>query len=95
MAQPVNAVSAKQLNRLLKPEAANRAFLGFIRRVEESEEKAMEAPGESKTTQKPKWDPALPEPICAVLEEYDDLFPQDLPLGLPPVRKGMNLKLKY
>ena len=43
MAKLVNAISAKQLNRLLRLEVANRAFLGLIRRVEESEEKAMEA----------------------------------------------------
>ena len=46
----------------------------------------MDAPEESMTRQKPKWDQALPSLIRAVLEEFDDVFPQDLPLGLPPVR---------
>ena len=53
----------------------------------------MEAPEESTTTQKPKWDQALPSQICAVLEEFDDVFPQDLPLGLPPVRQGHEFKI--
>ena len=48
----------------------------------------MQALEESMTTQKPKWDQALPSQIRVVLEEFDDVFPQDLPLGLPLVRQG-------
>ena len=66
-----------------------RAFLGIIRLVKEDPE-GMETLEESTTTQKPKWDQALPSQIRAVLEEFDDVFPQDLPLGLPPVRQGMS-----
>ena len=53
----------------------------------------MDTPEESTTTQKPKWDQALPSSICAVLKEFDDVFPQDLPLGLPPVREGHEFKI--
>ena len=53
----------------------------------------METPEESMTTQKPKWDQALPSPIRAVLEEFDDVFPQDLPLGLPLVRQGHEFRI--
>ena len=42
---------------------------------------------------KPKWDQALPSSICAVLEEFDDVFPYDLPLGLPPVHEGHEFKI--
>ena len=28
-----------------------------------------------------------------VLEEFDDVFPQDLPLGLPSVREGHEFKI--
>ena len=38
----------------------------------------METLEESKTTKKPKWDQALPFDIHAVLEEFDDVFPQEL-----------------
>ena len=44
----------------------------------------METMEESMTTKKPKWDQALPANIRVVLEEFDDVFPQDIPLGLPP-----------
>ena len=71
---------------MLKRKEVERAFWGIIRLVKEDPE-GMETPEESTmTTQKPKWDQALPSPIRAVLEEFDDVFPQDLPLGLPPVR---------
>ena len=53
----------------------------------------METPEESMTTQKPKWDQALPSHIRAVLEEFDDVFPQDLPLGLPPVCQGHEFRI--
>ena len=57
-----------------KRKEVERAFLGIIRLVEE-ESKGMDAPEESMTTQKPKWDQALPSSIRAVLEEFDDVFP--------------------
>ena len=53
----------------------------------------METLEESMTTTKPKWDQALPSDIRAVLEEFDDVFPQDLPLGLPPVRQGHEFRI--
>ena len=53
----------------------------------------MNAPGEFTTTQKPKWDQALPSSIRVVLEEFDDVFPQDLPLVLPLVHEGHEFKI--
>ena len=53
----------------------------------------MEALEESMTILKPKWHQALPSQICAVLEEFDDVFPQDLPLELPLVRQGHEFKI--
>ena len=87
-----NEISANQANQMLKSKEVERAFLGIIRLVEE-ESKGMDAPEESVTTQTPKWDQALPSSIRAVLEEFDDVFPQDLPLGLPPVREGHEFKI--
>ena len=69
-----NEISASQANQMLKRKEVERAFLGIIRLVEE-ESKGMDAPEESTTTQKPKWDRALPSSIRAVLEEFDDVFP--------------------
>ena len=82
-----NEISATQLDKMLMRKEAERAFLGIIRLVKE-DPKGMETPEESTTTQKPKWDQALPSQIRAVLEEFDDVFPQDLPLRLPPVCEG-------
>ena len=45
--------------------------------------KGMEAPEESTTMEKPKWNQVLPSHLHAVLEEFDDVFLQDLPLGVP------------
>ena len=79
-----NEIRANQINHMLKRNEVERAFLGIIRLVKEEAE-GMDAPEESTTTQKPKWDQALPSTIRAALEEFDDVFPQDLPLGLPPM----------
>ena len=89
-----NEISASQANQMLKRKEEERAFLGIIPLVEE-ESKGMDAPEASMTTQKPKWDRALPSSIRAVLEEFDDGFPQDLPLGLPPVREGHEFKIDF
>ena len=87
-----NEISASQANQMLKRKEMERAFLGITRLVQEESE-GMNAIGESMTTQKPKWDQALPSSIRAVLEEFYDVFPQDLPLGLPPVREGHEFKI--
>ena len=78
-------ISVTRLDKMLKKKEVERAFLGIIRLVKEDPE-GMEIPEEFMTTQKPKWDQALPSQIRAILEEFDDVFPQDLPLRLPPVR---------
>ena len=59
---------------MVKKKEVKRAFLGIIRLVKEDSE-GMETLEESMTTQKPKWDQALPSHIRAVFEEFDDVFP--------------------
>ena len=49
--------------------------------------------GESVTTKKPKWYQTLPSQLHAVLEEYDDVFLQDLPFGLSPMRQEHQFKI--
>ena len=36
----------------------------------------------------------LPSEIEAVLTDYEDIFPEDLPPGLPPIRKGHEFKIE-
>ena len=67
-------ISAMQIDKMLKQEEVERAFVGIIRLVKE-ESKGMEAQEESMTTMKPKWEPALPSPIHAILEAFDVVFP--------------------
>ena len=62
--------------------------------VEEDSE-GMEAPEESMIAVKPKWDQALTSQIRAVLEEFDDVFPKELPLGLPLVHQGHEFKIDF
>ena len=40
------------------------------------------------------WREDLPEEIKAVLKKYDDVFPKDLPPGLPPIHKGHEFKIE-
>ena len=62
-----------QVWRKFRGSLVERAFLGIIQLVEE-ESKGMDASEESTTTQKPKWDQALPSLIHTVLEEFGDVF---------------------
>ena len=54
----------------------------------------MEIQGESSKSSNPKWREDLPDSICAVLKEYDDVFLQGLPRGSPLVRKEHEFKIK-
>ena len=53
---------------------------------------ALQAHGDAKD--KPKWDQALPVDVHAIVEEFDDVFPQELLQGLPPVRQGHEFKIE-
>lgn len=54
----------------------------------------MDIRGETSTTSRRKWREDFLESIRVVLHEYDDVFPQNLPKGLPPMRKGHEFKVK-
>ena len=53
----------------------------------------MEAPEEFTTTMKPKWGQALPSQIRVILEEFADVFSQDVPLELLLVCRGHKFKI--
>ena len=90
-ASAVNMVSAKQMSRMIRKRQVDRAFIGLIRMVEPAEEGSNQVHVEEPRT---KWRQDLPPSIKAVLEEYDDVFPDDLPPGLPPVRRGFEFKIE-
>ena len=75
----------------MKSKVMTGAFLGYIREVNVEESVVLEAQGD--LVVKPKWDQALPIDVHAVLEEFDDVFPQELTQGLPPVHQGHEFKI--
>ena len=76
----------------MKSKVMTRAFLGYIREATIEESVVLEVHGDSVV--KPKWDQALPTDVRAILEEFDDIFPQELPQGLSPVRQGHEFKIE-
>ena len=90
-AQDANMISAKQASRLFKKKQADRDFIGFIRKVEECTEGSEEVPQANATE---KWQSDLPAEIREVLHEFDDVFPDDLPKGIPPIRRGFQFKIE-
>ena len=79
------------MNRMIKKKQVDRAFIGLIRMVEPTEEGSSQVYIEEPRS---KWRRDLPPSIKAVLEEYDNAFPDDLPPGLPPVRRGFEFKIE-
>ena len=72
----------------------NTIFLGLIKKVQNPTETAavqqqVKLGGESNFVRRED----MPECIKKVLHDYANLFPQDLPPGLPPVRKGHEFKI--
>ena len=89
----VNQISAKQMSRLLKRKQVNNAFPGFVWMVKE-ENVAKKYKGESDLGAVHFWREDFLAKIKAVLDEYEDVFPKDLPPGLPPIRKGHEFKIE-
>ena len=87
-----NEISASQANQMLKRKEVERAFLGIIRLVEE-ESKGMDAPEESMTTQKPKWDQALPSSIRRSSRNLMMCFLRTSHLDFLRYTRGMSSKL--
>ena len=89
----VNQISAKHMSRLLMRKQVDAAFLGFVQMVKE-ENVAEKYKGESNLGAVHLWRKDLPAEIKAVLDEYEDVFPKDLPPGFPPIRKGHKFKIE-
>ena len=69
------------------------AFLGFVWMVKE-EDVTEKYKGKSDLGVVNLWREDLPEEIKAILKEYNDVFPKDLPPRLPPIRKGHEFKIE-
>ena len=85
-------ISAKQMSRLLKKKLATPAFMGMIRKVTETvEEREGKTQSDLYSSQLQRED--LPDQLKGILKEYTDVFPDELPVGLPPVRKKHRCKI--
>ena len=71
----------------------NNTFLGFVRMVKE-ENVAEKYKGKSDLCAIHLWREDLPAEIRVVLNDYEDVFPNDLPPGLPPIYKGHEFKIE-
>ena len=86
----VNLVSASQWSRLLK-EGNERTFCGFLRRVDDDECNVVEEG--VKELESHLCSAELPEAAKSLLHDFQDVFPADLPAGLPPIRQGHEFKI--
>ena len=100
----INMCSAKQMSLWFRRRKVERAFVGFIRAVPGEAENSRKSvnlettvadsgqqPMESNVESTFRSD--MPESIKAVLSEFKDVFPVDLPAGRPPVRLGHEFKI--
>ena len=71
----------------------DRAFVGILRRVNTDDEQTAEA-NTSETEEEKAFHANMPDSIKAVLHEFKDVFPADLPRGIPPVRMGHEFKIE-
>ena len=76
----------------------DQAYLGFIRLVKDGKEQKIVHMIPEKTATRCDVEKAfhedMPESIKAVPLNYKDVFPTDLPLGLPPVGMGHKFKIE-
>ena len=73
----VEEISAQRMRRLARKEPV---YIGVIRSVEEMNEKVVEINEEKTKTE-------YPVEVQEILREFADVFPKDLPEGLPPIRE--------
>ena len=96
--ETVNLCSAKQVERWFRQRTVDQAYLGFIRLVkDEKEQKIVPMVSEKIDTRcdvEKAFHEDMPESIKVVLLDYKDIFPTDLPPGLPPVRMGHEFKIE-
>ena len=95
--ETINLCSVKQVARWFHRRKVDEAHLAFIRPVNDEEKKTVPVVPENTETgcdMEKAYYKDMPKGIKAVLQEYKDIFPTDLPPGLPPVRMGHEFKIK-
>ena len=95
--ETINLCSAKQVGRWFRRRKVDEAYLAFIQPVKDEEKRIV--PVVPKKTEtgcdvEKAYHKDMLEEIKAVLQEYKDIFPTDLPPRLPPVRMGHEFKIE-
>ena len=88
----MNFVSAKAFNRFLQGNSnGKKAYLGLIQKVNDlgTEESNWGAPSYVENFKRTD----LPTIIWKILERYSDVFPSELPKGVPPARMAHEFKI--
>ena len=86
--EEVNLCTAKQLQR--QAQRGHALYVAIVRPAQKEESVEKEAEG---TDEQKMHHEEMPDAIKAVLTEYKDVFPSDLPPGLPPVRQGHEFRI--
>ena len=95
--EATNLCSAKQVARWFRRRKVDEAYLAFIRPVKDEEKRIVPVVPEKTEIGcgvEKAYHKDMPKEIKVVLQEYKDIFPTDLPLGLPPVRMGHEFKIE-
>ena len=88
----VNMCSAQEFKRYLRKQKQPQAYVAFLRKLDESAEEKVEGEEVLSDVHKIKRE-GLPEEIWKVCKEYANIFPSDLPKGLPPKRLSHEFKI--
>ena len=78
----VNLCSAEQVARFFHGRNVDKMYLVFIRRVKDEEKRIVPVVAEKTKTGcdvEKAYHKDMPEEIKAILQEYKDIFPMDLP----------------
>ena len=95
--ETVNLCSAKQVARWFLWRNVDQVYLAFIQPVKDEEQKIVPVVPEKMKTGcdvEKAYCKDMPEQINAVLQDCKDIFPMDLPPGLPPIQMGHEFKIQ-
>ena len=95
--ETANLCNAKQVAQWFRWRKVDGAYLASIQLVKDEEKRVVLVVPERMETRcdvEKVYHKDMPEEIKAVLQDCKDIFPTDLPPGLPPVRMGHEFKIE-
>ena len=85
----LNLISERQLKKLVKNDSAEEVFLMFLRQLEPPSDQFLGSLAKSEVEKS-----SVSLHIQKVLDQFADVFPAELPEGLPPKRVGVDHKIE-